>query len=99
MIIFIIHILPVQLKDRLVQKVPQVLVLNLLGDGNFNVDGKRLTNVGAPTEDDDSTTKKYVDDGMSGKVSTDMVMTLGRPEDEKIVRYLPNPEVKRKMWV
>ena len=60
-------------------------------DGNFNVDGKRLTNVGAPTEDDDSTTKKYVDDGMSGKVSTDMVMTLGRPEGEKIVRYLPNP--------
>ena len=60
-------------------------------DGNFNVDGKRLTNVGTPTEDDDSTTKKYVDDGMSGKVSTDMVMTLGRPEGEKIVRYLPNP--------
>ena len=60
-------------------------------DGNFNVDGKRLTNVGAPTEDDDTTTKKYVDDGMSGKVSTDMVMTLGRPEGEKIVRYLPNP--------
>ena len=28
---------------------------------------------------------------MSGKVSTDMVMTLGRPEGEKIVRYLPNP--------
>ena len=60
-------------------------------DGNFNVEGKRLTNVGAPTEDDDTTTKKYVDDGMSGKVSTDMVMTLGRPEGEKIVRYLPNP--------
>ena len=66
------------------------------GDGNFNVDGKRLTNVGAPTEDDDSTTKKYVDDGMSGKVSTDMVMTLGRPEFEKIVRYLPNPEGEEK---
>ena len=65
-------------------------------DGNFNVEGKRLTNVGAPTEDDDTTTKKYVDDGMSGKVSTDMVMTLGRPEDEKIVRYLPNPEGKEK---
>ena len=61
------------------------------GDGNFNVEGKRLTNVGAPTEDDDTTTKKYVDDGMSGKVSTDMVMTLGLPEGEKIVRYLPNP--------
>ena len=60
-------------------------------DGNFNVEGKRLTNVGAPTGDDDTTTKKYVDDGMSGKVSTDMVMTLGRPEGEKIVRYLPNP--------
>ena len=65
-------------------------------DGNFNVEGKRLTNVGAPTEDDDTTTKKYVDDGMSGKVSTDMVMTLGRPEDEKIVRYLPNPEGEEK---
>ena len=33
------------------------------GDGNFNVDGKRLTNVGAPTGDDDATTKKYVHDG------------------------------------
>ena len=65
-------------------------------DGNFNVEGKRLTNVGAPTEDDDTTTKKYVDDGMSGKVSTDMVMTLGRPEDEKIVRYLPNPDGEEK---
>ena len=63
----------------------------LTGDGNFNINGKRLTNVGAPTEDDDTTTKKYVDDGMSGIVSTDMVMTLGRPEGEKIVRYLPNP--------
>ena len=39
-------------------------------DGNFNINGKRLTNVGAPTEDDNATTKKYVDDGMSGKVST-----------------------------
>ena len=65
-------------------------------DGNFNVDGKRLTNVGAPTDDDDTTTKKYVDDGMSGKVSTDMVMTLGRPEGEKIVRYLPNPGGEQK---
>ena len=61
------------------------------GDGNFNVEGKRLTNVGAPTGDDDATTKKYVHDGLSGKVSTTQVMTLGRPEGEKIVRYLPNP--------
>ena len=65
-------------------------------DGNFNVEEKRLTNVGAPTEDDDTTTKKYVDDGMSGKVSTDMVMTLSLPEGEKIVRYLPNPGGEKK---
>ena len=41
----------------------------LTRDGNFNVDGKRLTNVGAPTGDDDATTKKYVDDGLNGPKS------------------------------
>ena len=32
----------------------------LTGDGNFNINGKRLTNVGAPTEDDDTTTKSML---------------------------------------
>ena len=40
----------------------------LTRNGNFNVDGKRLTNVVAPTGDDDATTKKYVHDHVSSTV-------------------------------
>ena len=36
--------------------------------GISHVDGKRLTNVGAPTGDDDATTKKYVPDQVSSTV-------------------------------
>ena len=32
---------------------------NLTDDGNYNIDGKRLTNVGEPTGDGDATTKAY----------------------------------------
>ena len=34
---------------------------NLTADGNYDMVGKKLTNVGAPTSDTDSATKKYVD--------------------------------------
>ena len=39
---------------------------NLTADGNYDMVGKRLTNVGNPTSDTDSATKKYVDDNSGG---------------------------------
>ena len=39
---------------------------NLTADGNYNMVGKKLTNVGAPTSDTDSATKKYVDTNSGG---------------------------------
>ena len=61
----------------------------LTRDGNFNVDGKRLTNVGAPTGDDDATTKKYVDDGLNSKVANSQIM-VGNAEAGKLVKFLPD---------
>ena len=43
---------------------------NLTDDGNFDLDSKRLTDVADPVDDQDATTKKYVDDHIhSGAVS------------------------------
>ena len=39
---------------------------NLTADGNYDMVGKKLKNVGAPTSDTDSATKKYVDDNSGG---------------------------------
>ena len=39
---------------------------NLTADGNYDMVGKKLTNVGKPTSDNDSATKKYVDDNSGG---------------------------------
>ena len=39
---------------------------NLTTDGNYDMVGKKLTNVGAPTSDTDSATKKYVDTNSGG---------------------------------
>ena len=38
---------------------------NLDDDGNFDLDGKRLTDVADPVDDQDAATKKYVDDHIS----------------------------------
>ena len=40
---------------------------NLTDDGNYNIDGKRLTNVGEPTGDGDATTKAYFESENSKK--------------------------------
>ena len=42
---------------------------NLTADGNYDMVRKKLTNVGAPTSDTDSATKKYVDTHSGGKTS------------------------------
>ena len=39
---------------------------NLTADGNYDMVGKKLTNVGTPTSDTDSATKKYVDTNSGG---------------------------------
>ena len=39
---------------------------NLTADGNYDIVGKKLTNVGTPTSDTDSATKKYVDSNSGG---------------------------------
>ena len=39
---------------------------NLTSDGNYDMNGKKLTNVGKPTDDKDAASKKYVDDNSGG---------------------------------
>ena len=60
--------------SRGIQGAPGV-GFRLTADGNFDITGKKLTNVGAPTANADAATKKYVDDkstsgGGSSKTST-----------------------------
>ena len=43
---------------------------SLTADGNYDISGKKLTNVGAPSNNTDAATKKYVDDNSSGSPST-----------------------------
>ena len=43
---------------------------SLTTNGNYDINGKRLTNVGAPNSNTDAATKKYVDDNSSGSPTT-----------------------------
>ena len=43
---------------------------SLTADGNYDMNKKKLTNVGAPSNTTDAATKKYVDDNSSGSPST-----------------------------
>ena len=43
---------------------------SLTADGNYDMNKKRLTNVGAPSDNTDAATKKYVDDNSSGSPKT-----------------------------
>ena len=43
---------------------------SLTADGNYDMNKKRLTNVGAPSNNTDAATKKYVDDNSGGTPST-----------------------------
>ena len=53
----------------------------LTDDGNYDIDGKRLTNVGEPTGDGDAKTKKYVDQNKSNK--SDVILRDGSQNDWK----------------
>ena len=43
---------------------------SLTADGNYDMNKKRLTNVGAPSANTDAATKKYVDDNSGGSPTT-----------------------------
>ena len=43
---------------------------SLTADGNYDINGKRLTNIGAPSDNTDAATKKYVDGNSSGSPTT-----------------------------
>ena len=43
---------------------------SLTADGNYDINSKKLTNVGAPSSNTDAATKKYVDDNSSGTATT-----------------------------
>ena len=43
---------------------------SLTADGNYDISGKKLTNVGAPSNNTDAATKKYVNDNSSGSPTT-----------------------------
>ena len=43
---------------------------SLTADGNYDINKKKLTNVGAPSANTDAATKKYVDDNSSGSPTT-----------------------------
>ena len=45
--------------------------------------------MGAPTDDDDATTKEYVDDELNSKVANSQIMG-GNAEAGKLVKYLPD---------
>ena len=46
------------------------LGFSLTANGNYDINKKRLTNVGAPISNNDSATKKYVDDNSSRSSTT-----------------------------
>ena len=54
---------------RGLQRGPPGVGFNLTSDGNYDMLGKKLTNVGIPTSKKDAATKKYVDDNSGGKTS------------------------------
>ena len=54
--------------SRGIQGAPGV-GFNLTADGNYDMSKRKLTNVGAPSDNTDAATKKYVDDNSSGSSS------------------------------
>ena len=59
--------------SRGIQGAPGV-GFRLTSDGNFDITGKKLTNVGAPTANTDAATKKYVDDSSSSHTSSGLTV-------------------------
>ena len=55
---------------------------SLTTDGNYDINKKKLTNVGAPSDNTDAATKKYVDDNSSGSLATSR-LTVDSNSDTK----------------
>ena len=47
---------------------------SLTANGNYDINKKRLTNVGAPSDNNDAATKKYVDDNSTGSSTTHLTV-------------------------
>ena len=62
---------------------------SLTADGNYDMNKKILTNVGAPKANTDATTKKYVDDNSSGSPTTSR-LTVDADIDMKDKYYIKN---------
>ena len=56
-----------------VEKVKKVLGLKLTPDNHFHLQNKRLTNISAPMDDHDATTKRFVADLLKTKAATTYV--------------------------
>ena len=56
---------------------------SLTADGNYDISGKKLTNVGAPSNNTDAATKKYVDDNSGGGSPTTTRLTVDSNIDMK----------------
>ena len=81
------------------QPGPPGIGFKLTSNGNFNINNKRLTNMGAPTDESDATTKEYVDDELNSKVANSQIMS-GNAEAGKLVKYLPDKGiVTPKMYI
>ena len=49
---------------------------SLTSDGDYDMNKKKLTNVGAPSNNTDAATKKYVDDNSSGSFDDSSLLKL-----------------------
>ena len=66
---------------------------SLTADGNYAMSKKRLTNVGAPSNNTDAATKKYVDDNSSGLLlSSKLTVDSNIDMNHKMIKNLYPPQ-------
>ena len=73
---------------------------SLTADGNYDINKKRLTNVGAPSANTDAATKKYVDDNSSNSFDDSALlkrdgtrkMTGNLDMDNNRIHNIPAPD-------
>ena len=75
--------------SRGIQGAPGV-GFSLTADGNYDMNNKKLTNVGAPIANTDAATKKYVDDNSSGGSYTSSQLTVDSNIDMKNTYRITN---------
>ena len=66
---------------------------SLTADGNYDINGKRLTNIGAPSVNNDAATKKYVDDNSGGSLlSSKLTVDSNIDMNHKTIENLYPPQ-------